>query len=442
MNRKTITALLVFVLLLGLVYFLQHRPEKGERRGERPKPLPRITVSAAKQISITSKGTTVVLVRGDKDTWTLTKPVGYPADKYAVDSMTEKLGKLEFGDLVTELKGKHPEYEVDDKSGVHVTASDGQKTVADFYLGKVIDDFTMLRPAGKDQVYQAVGSLRFVFDREVKNWRKRTIVELKQEEVRGLEVAAFDQNIALTRADEKSPWKVKSTSEKGELGALDEATVRNLLSSFCGLSAFDFADGVTPEKSGLDKPTAKITAISKDGAPTTLVVGGKKDDDYWVRRQDAPQIFVLKKYNLENLLKRPIDFRDKTVLSFKAADVVTLSVDQKKDKQLMRLTPKGAEWLVDGKPVKDAGKIKTALDALAALKADGFGAHSAADYGLDKPDWVVEIQLKDRTKHVLTIGSVEKDGVFGLTRKGATEIFTLRKYTLDRFLLDPKNYKK
>ena len=53
----------------------------------------------------------------------------------------------------------------------------------------------------------------------------------------------------------------------------------------------------------------------------------------------------------------------------------------------------------------------------------------------------MELKLKDGTTRRLVVGSVERDGLFGLTRDGQPEIFTFRKYTLDRFLLDPGAYR-
>jgi hypothetical protein len=439
MNRKTIIALVIFVALLGLVYFLNTRPDKGERRGERLRPLPRIEATQIKQVAITAKGTTVVLAR-DGGSWKLTRPVGYPADKYATDTLIEKIVKLETGDLVTEQRSRHAEYEVDDK-GVHVVVSDGSKALLDFRLGKVVDDFTMLRLDGKDQVYQAVGSLRFLFDREVKNWRKRSVIDFKQEEARRLEITTAAGAILLTRSDEKTPWKVDKSAEK--IDRIDDATISNLLSTLYSLSAFDFADGLTADKAGLDKPSATITVTLKDGKQLTLLIGGHKDDDYWVQRKGTPQIFVVKKYTVENLQRRPIDFRDKTMLSFKSQDVTALTYELNRDKakSSVKLTLKGSDWQADGKKVADATKIKSAVDGFATLRAEGFAVQTDEELGMDPPLWTVELLLKDRTKHQLRIGSVEKDGIYGARRNGVPETFTLRKHVIDRLFLDPKSFK-
>lgn len=439
MNRKTITTLLIFVALLIVVIYMQYRPEKGERQGERPRPMAKIDTDKIQKIMVTARGATVVLTRKDKDSWKLTQPVDYPADKQAVDSTIEKLRNLEFGDLVSELADKHGEYEVNDQKGVRVVLSDGAKNMADFYLGKEIDSFTMLRLNGNNQIFQAVGSLRPMFDREIKGWRNRNIINFKSEEARKLEITTKEGAISLTRPDEKTAWKVERSSSP--IDRLDESTVSNVISSLSSLSAADFADDMKLDQAGLDQPSATLSVSLKAGEPITLLIGNHKNDDFWVQRKGASQVLVIKKFTAENLQKRPIDFRDKTIFSFKPEDVVSLTIDKKKDKETAKLTLKGTDWLIEGAPVKDASKVKSAIAAFASLKADGFASANAQELGLDKPGWTVEIQLKDRTRHQLSVGSVEKDGTLGVTRKGNPDIFSLRKYNVDRFLLEPKSLK-
>jgi hypothetical protein len=199
---------------------------------------------------------------------------------------------------------------------------------------------------------------------------------------------------------------------------------------------------MTAEKAGVDEPAATITVTLKGGKQLTVLVGGHEGEDYRLKAQDNPQLFTVKKYTVDNLLLRPVDFREKTVISFKADDVVSLEIDKKKDKTSVTLTRKGEEWLGDGKKVDDDKKIKEALEALSSLKAEGFARHTAEELGMNAPDWVVKIRMKDRTTHKLSVGSVEKDGFRGLARQGYDDIFTFRQYALDRFLLDPKDYKK
>lgn len=464
MNRKTLVALGVFAVMLVVVLLVQRRPDKGERVGEKPRPLAKVEGKMIDKLAITHKGTTVVVERvpepkkdtkkgekGKKDDkkeaesaddteakWKVVQPVSYAADTYAANAAVEKIEGLAFGDLVSEQKGKHEKYEVDRKGGIHVVASGGGKTLADFYLGKVLSDFTMFRKAGDDKVFQAVGALRYAFERELKDWRDKTIVSFKQEQARKIRVATEGQVIQLSRKDDKSPWKVDESPV--EIDQLDDSAVSNLVSTLSSLSAFDFADDLTPQKAGVDKPAATVTVSLAGGKQVSVLVGNQKDETFWVTSGDAPQIFVLQKYTVDNLMRRPVDFKDKTVLSFKAEDVVALTVSKAESAKTVKLTKKGDAWMANGKKVTEETKVKDAVASLASLKAEGFARHDRQALGLDRPAWTVEVQLKDRTTHTLVVGGVEKDGQFGLVRKGNPDTFLLRQYAVDRFALDPKDF--
>lgn len=443
MNRNTLIALAVFLGLAVAGYFVMKQPKKGERQGAKPIILAKIDAKKIAKLSITHKGQTVVLERHGKDQWKVTSPVTYAADKYAADTAVEKLEKLEFGDLITKQKAKHAEYEVTDKAAIRVVASDGKATLADFYLGKTLNDHTMFRLKGKDEIYQVVGSQRYAFEREVKNWRKREIVEFKQEQARKIEITGAGGAITLSRKDEKASWKVDASATP--IKTLDDGAVSDVLRVLSSLSAFKFADKKKPGEAGLDKPVNTLKVTLADKKSHTLLVGATKGDETFIKAGDKPQVFVVQKHSAKDLLKRPIDFRDKTVLTFKVDAVISLTVTKKdKDKEAATaaLELKGKEWHSNGKKVKDEQQIKDALKELSSLKAEGFARHTPAELGLDKPQCTVELKLKDGTAHKITVGSVEQGAAYGLTSKQkAADIFTFQKYSIDRFCLDPKNYK-
>ncbi len=447
MNKKTPIALVVFIVLLGTTLYILSRPEKGERQGERPRPMPKISAKQLERIIITAKGTTVELERDEVDLekWKVISPIRYPADKYATDAIQERLAELEFGDLITEQKAKQAEYEVDDKAGVRVkvyTDKAAENPTGDFYLGKVMENFTLFRVAGKDEVYQAVGSLRTHFDRELKNWRERKIFDFPADDARKLTVEGEAGGVVLSRPDEKTPWKVDVSPVA--IDQLDTSVITNLVNSLAALLAFDFDDKAKPADVGLVTPKTTIKITLKDNKELKLLIGANKGEDWWVKRDDQDQLFTLKKYNIEPLLLRPVDLRHKAILSFKGQDAVSLTVEKLTEKEPGKVTlvKDGGKWKVNGKEVADASKVDGAVELLGDLTAEGFARHSAKELGMDTPEWRVTVTLQDRTQHVLTVGSVEKDGFYALSRKGVVDLFLLRKYMMDRFLLDPKEFNK
>lgn len=165
MNRKTLLALATFAGLGILAVIALTRPDKGERTSDRQRPIARLDQADVESIEVTKAGaTTVIKHEGGK--YQVTAPVAYPADDAVAKAAFEGLKKMDVSDLVTEKKEKQAEFEVDDKSGVHlVVKAKGGKVLADLTVGKSTGPGTMVRPAGKDEIWQATGISRYLFDK-------------------------------------------------------------------------------------------------------------------------------------------------------------------------------------------------------------------------------------------------------------------------------------
>ncbi|MDB4981804.1 MAG: uncharacterized protein JWM82_2556, partial [Myxococcales bacterium] len=178
MNRKSLIAVAVFAIL-GLVAILSLRqPEKGEGAADRQRPLGKIVAADLDTIQILSGSVTTTLKRDAAGKTSVTTPVAYPADEGNAKSAFEQLEKLELGDLVTENKARHAEFQVDDAHALHVIAKSekaGGKVLVDLLVGKIVGSGTMVRLAGKDEVWTAGGGIRGAFDHPTADWRDRSI---------------------------------------------------------------------------------------------------------------------------------------------------------------------------------------------------------------------------------------------------------------------------
>ena len=55
-----------------------------------------------------------------------------------------------------------------------------------------------------------------------------------------------------------------------------------------------------------------------------VLVGNKKgEEDYYVKTADGPQVYLVKKFNLERINKRPIEWKDKMLCDIAEADLLT-----------------------------------------------------------------------------------------------------------------------
>ena len=174
-----------------------------------------------------------------------------------------------------------------------------------------------------------------------------------------------------TKEGSEDKWDVVSSSVKIE--KLDNSVPNGIVSSLASWKANDFADGATLAAAGLDAPALTVTVGLKGGKSVTALIGNKKRRrDTYVKKADAPQIFLVKKFNLERIDKRPMEFRDKTLCDLAAADLTEISVAAG-DKSYT-LVKNGNDWKAT-KPPKlelDAAKVTPIAGAFKDWKATGF----------------------------------------------------------------------
>jgi hypothetical protein len=443
MNKKTLIALGAFVVL-GLIAIVSLRqPEKGERASDHPRPIPVLHPTEITTLEVTKGGVTTT-IKNEGGIYKVTAPVTYPADSAAAKAAFEGLGKMDINDLVTSQPDKQAEFEVDDKSGVHVVAKHDGKVLADFIVGKGVGAGTMIRPAGSNDVWRASGITKFIFDKGTSDWRDKGIATFTAADAEKLEVVDKDgAKISLKKAGTKvgneEKWDVVSSSIK--IDKLDDSVPNGIVSALSTWKGNDFADGVTPAQAGLDAPALKVTVGLKGGQSVTALIGGKKGDDTYVKKADAPQTFLVKKFNLDRVDKRPLEFRDKTLCDLAAGALSEISVSAG-DKSYT-LVKSGNDWKATKPKLElDAAKATPIAGAFKDWKATAFADdQSPKDNGLAKPKTISAKAGKENC--VVHVGDETKDKVnYYVTKDKAPDVFLAPKWAVDRILVKPDDLKK
>jgi hypothetical protein len=447
MNRKTLLALAMFAGLGLLTVVALTRPEKGERPSDRARPVPRLNVADIETIEVTKAGATSV-VKNEGGKYKVVSPVPYPAEDAVAKAAFEGLGKMDVSDLVTEQKAKQAEFEVDDKSGIHVVAKGkGGKVLADLTVGKSTGPGTMVRPAGKDEVWQASGISRYLFDKSPADWRDKSITTFTQGDAERIEVMTKDGSKAIlkksgakTGAEDK--WEVVESSPK--IDKLDNSIPTGITSALSTWKANDFADNAQPAAIGLDPPVLTVTVGLKSGKNVTTQIGNKKaDDEYYVKTTDSPQVYVVKKYNADRVLKRPIEFRDKTLCDIPDTDVSEIAVSHGDNS--FTIAKSGAEWKAS-KPAKldvDPAKVTFAA-AFKEWKAQSFAEDATAKTnGLAKPQATIVAKGKGGATCSVKVGDETKDKLnYYVMSSKSPDVYLAPKWNVDRVLVKVDDLKK
>jgi hypothetical protein len=456
MNRKTLTALGVFIVLGALAIFAIKQPEKGERTTDRARPIPKLTPAEVDTLEVTKAGQTTVL-KSEAGKYKVMAPVAYAADEAAAKAAWEMLGKMDVSDLVTDQKAKQAEFEVDDKAGVHLVAkAAGGKVLADLIVGKSSGAGTMVRLPGKDEIWQAAGIQKFIVDKTPTDWRDKSITTFSAADAEQVEVATKDDGKVVVKktgakqgADDKYEI-VESTSRRlAKTDPIDVSVPNGIVSTLSTWKANDFADGAKPADTGLDAPAMTVTVTLKGGKKVTVLLGNKKgEDEVYVKTPEVAQVFTVKKFNLERVNKRPVDFRDKTLCDLADSDIAEIAVSHGDNSYtVVRTGPANDAWKAT-KPAKlelDAAKVGPIASAFKELKATGIAEEATLkSNGLAKPQATIAVKPKTKAPGcLLKIGDESKDKVSYYVASGArTDIFLAPKWSIDRLLVKTDDLKK
>jgi len=231
------------------------------------------------------------------------------------------------------------------------------------------------------------------------------------------------------------------TESSAKIDKLDETVPQGVASSVSSLRAFDFADGAPPSESGLDHPAYSIT--TRAGPKTvTLLVGKIKNDNYYVKKADSDQVFLVAKFTIERLAKPPVDFRDKTMSDIKADEVVALDINYG-GSQLV-LEKSGNDWKAK-KPAAlavDNAKVTPIAQAFASWKAGGFAETvDPKATGLKKPTARITVHTKSKKSVTFLVGALKDEDYF-VQVAGRPDVFVVKKFGLERILKKPDDVKK
>jgi len=441
MEKKTLFALIAVAILGAGAFAVMRAPEKGQRVGPPPRPVAEIKPADIAHLELVSEKQDKVVLDKKGDKWSITSPKEWAADAAGVKSLVDGLEKLGFHDMVTETKEKHEELGVADGKAQRVTVKNATGTLlADFFVGKSVSGYTMVRPAGKNEVWQANGIYAYMINRDAKGWRDHSVFEFAAVDGDKLSIEGAGGKLAVEKLppekDAKGDAKWTVTEATGDApktsDALDLGQVNGAVQAFSTLKAADFADDKKPEDVGLAKPALTLTASAK-GKSYTLLIGNTVGDDVYLKTAESPIIYTVKKFTAERLQHAPIDYRDKTLTKIKDIDLAGLDITVGAD--TVSLEHAGDKWKAKGKTTVDDTKLKPVVSGFENLVGSGFAASKdPAATGLAKPAGSVALHLKDKSTVTLKIGAATKDGAdYHVQKLGSPDVLLVKKYNVERF---------
>lgn len=321
-GNKILLAIVTLAVLLALtVWQFNAREMEDNRAPDVAVTLPKLKKDDVDELSIAApEKTTIVLKKTDK-TWALVEPIKSRADQAVVDTVLAKLEEMEVIGVAATKPESFEKLEVTDKKAVHVLAKKDGKPVTDLLIGAYRSGNTMVRETSGTTVATVKGSIKYAFEKELKDWRDRTISDITAEQV--VSITFENRGGKFTFNKEGTVWK-QAPGDK-VLPNFESGKIVSLVGTATSMRANDFAaDGVTKDAAGVgDKPEGTVTLTTGGDAGVQQMIvhpGHKHGEGYYLRREGKDPIFVVSEFAGSRMLSTPDKFQKDDVKAAAAVE--------------------------------------------------------------------------------------------------------------------------
>lgn len=242
----------------------------------------------------------IELVKTGEDAWSLEKPTKAKANASNVKSLLENLPKLSLSEAISESKDEYDRWGVSDEKALHATFFKGDENVFEVYFGENGSRGQLTRLAKHDGVYAIKGFSKWLYERDAKGWRDKSMLKFDDKEVVKVEIQNGNGVFVFDKAGES--WTGKHGRTAAQARPIDKfqgTKVDDLLRAYKALSAIDFGDDKQPADVGLESPEATVTIDLKGGTGKhVLKVGGTAEGtNRWAMTNGSDQIYSLSSWS-------------------------------------------------------------------------------------------------------------------------------------------------
>jgi hypothetical protein len=249
-------------------------------------------------------------------------------------------------------------------------------------------------------------------------------------------------------------WEVTKGDKLTKAVPANQGNIEQLLKNLKELKTKEVISPQTTEENKKD-----YDLLPNKGTHLIVYKGGDKKLDLtfgsagqrgqMVMVDGKPGIYSVQGYQSYLYSRELKGFRDTEILKYDDQNANGLTIQKNnKDKDVLSFTKEGEKWsgTFKGKPIDkyEEEKAKDAVRAFKALSADDFGdGKNMAETGLDEPESIVTIQLKDNAgKFVLKVGKISTGTNRWAMKEGSDTIYSIPSYTADWAMAGVEKFQK
>ena len=399
--RSTLVLLVVFVGLIGYIYYLNR--DGATDSSDREKPFADVIADDIEEVQIALADGKPARVQKVDNAWRLVEPEQADADSTELSSITSSLASLDIKRVIDENATDLAQYGLE-PARIDVTYRvKGQKEPRRILLGEKA-------PAGGDlyarlpdsrRVFLVSSFLESTFKKDAFALRDKAVLKFDRDKAEGLELASGPSTFQLMKSG--NDWRlVKPVAARADFGQVESIVVR--------LGSAKMESIVEPDgtknlaKYGLDKPTATMTVLT-GGSRATLMLGSTDNALVFAKDASRPMIFTVAPTLKDDVIKSLADYRRKDLFDARSfttnrielrrgAETFTFEKAKSGDKDVWR-NASGQE--------ADTAKVEDLITKVTSLRAESFEPNAHAS--LKNPVLAVTVRFdQDNNTESVTFG--------------------------------------
>jgi hypothetical protein len=409
------STLILFVLALGFggyLYFVDSKRPVVDESAK--KKVFSYEADKINQLELKSAGGEVTALRKDASgTWTIVQPAEAAADRNAASEVATSLANLEEDRVVDENASDLKAYGLAEPR-IDVTFHvEGEKEPKRILVGDKNPTNMGLYaklPSG-NRVFLVGATLDTTLTKSTFDFRDKSALKFEQDKVTSIDLTSGAQAIRLEKTGDD--WKLVKpvqapadfVSVNGLLGQLQSAQMTALKERPEDLKDL--------KQYGLVKPEV-VATLGMGASSVKLEVGGAADTGaVWVRDPSRAAVFSIRSTTVDELRKKPQDFRRKEVFDFRPFNTTRFEITRGKDIRAFERVKGTGENAVDtwkqvmpAEKTVDSSNLEGALLDFSNLRAESFVERAGPATGHNNPTAVIAVKFDDGKKEErVTFGS-------------------------------------
>jgi hypothetical protein len=367
MRSRNLIILAAVVAVVGafIGFFERHQPTTDERAERADRVLGSLDEDEVASLVVRSPRGAVRLERTGDD-WRLVEPVDYPADDDAVRSLLRSIGRLDVERTLPAGDVEAGAYGVDEPAlGLELVTTDGTRHTLAIGDETALGGRRAVRRDGEADILLVASTFADELDRELDDWRSRSVVDVLEADLLRIEVEAPPDLIRAVRTGDR--WRLESPL----VDLADQEQLRSLVSELDDLRISEFLPSdADAAQLGLDPPEYRVELVPEGGRePITLELAAPAGDQSTVVcRRNGSELFTVPETIRARLAKAPVRWRSAAVWPFASWDAVKLEITAADGEELV-LDRVDGMWRLAGGGEADDAEVRRRLAALADLEA-------------------------------------------------------------------------